>query len=350
MVFLYNNLEWAFNSPPKPHAFVNLPLESKISLTSFIKHLTLANIITGLVIFIIFFLLRNFIFIELYYKIIVTFLEDISFEFNVNKYLLLGIWAVISRFSLKGFIEDLLEVFSPQKLVIGHEKLPLFMNQDPLSEGKKGLKQSTGLVNNKISEQKIMDLTFTDLIRVEFDKFKSDMAKYSKSLQDRHHMFDRGKLTMDHTEVPGLLVMMLQDQTQFFNASILTRMEWTKVTQPTLPSDVKVKMSLYAENIYKLQNDHTKNIDKIRQINDDKQQVKEFFDLLNAYRNNVKKEIVKLETVSRDGFRENLPDLYKLKEFKQLINVDAPKVIKDVVDQDGYLKSKLSEIINAKKN
>lgn len=350
MVFIYNNLEWAFNSPPKPSAFVSLPLESKISLTSFIKHLTLANIITGLVIFIVFFLLRNFVFIELYYPIIVTLLENIYFELHINKDLLLGIWAVISRFSLKGFIEDFLEVFSSQKLVIGNENLPLFMNQDPISEGKKGLKQSVGLVNNQVSEQKIMDLTFTDLIRVEFDKFKTDMAKYSKSLHDRQHMFDRGTLSMNHSEVPGLLVMMLQDQTQFFNASILTRMEWTKVTQPILPSEVKVKMSSYAENIYKLQNDYTRNIDKIRQIEDNKQQVKEFFDLLNAYRNNVRKEIIKLETASRDGFRAFLPDLYKLKEFKQLVNVDAPKIIKEVVDQDAYLKTKLSEIINAKKN
>jgi hypothetical protein len=53
--------------------------------------------------------------------------------------------------------------------------------------------------------------------------------------------------------------------------------------------------------------------------------------------------------VSHDGFKKNLPDLYKLKEFKQLVNIDAPKVIKEVVDEDGYLKSKISEIINAKK-
>ena len=27
----YNSLEWALNSPPKPHAFVSLPLQSNIS-------------------------------------------------------------------------------------------------------------------------------------------------------------------------------------------------------------------------------------------------------------------------------------------------------------------------------
>jgi heme/copper-type cytochrome/quinol oxidase subunit 1 len=29
----YNSLEWCLNSPPKPHAFVSLPLQSKYSLS-----------------------------------------------------------------------------------------------------------------------------------------------------------------------------------------------------------------------------------------------------------------------------------------------------------------------------
>jgi hypothetical protein len=41
--------------------------------------------------------------------------------------------------------------------------------------------------------------------------------------------------------------------------------------------------------------------------------------------------------------------LAKSKEFKDLFNKDVPQTIKGVVDQDGYLRSKISEIINAKK-
>jgi hypothetical protein len=99
----------------------------------------------------------------------------------------------------------------------------------------------------------------------------------------------------------------------------------------------------------KLQRNHVENISKIAKISDEKQQVKEYFDLLNAYRNKVKKELSRLEIVSHDGFRKNIPELYKLKEFKELVNKDVPKVIKDVVENDGYLKTKISEIINAKK-
>lgn len=102
------------------------------------------------------------------------------------------------------------------------------------------------------------------------------------------------------------------------------------------------------KTIFSLKEEHTNSIAKIAKIKEEKQQVKEYFDLFNGYRNKVKKEITKLETLSRDGFRKHLPDLYKLKEFKQIVNIDAPKAIKEVVDQDGYLKSKISEIINAK--
>ena len=75
---------------------------------------------------------------------------------------------------------------------------------------------------------------------------------------------------------------MLQDQTQFYNASILTRIALVKVTEPNLPLDVKNKMLTIVQDIYKLQNEHTNNISKIRNIKEEKQQVKEYFDLLNA--------------------------------------------------------------------
>jgi hypothetical protein len=345
----YNSLEWALNSPPKPHAFVSLPLQSKITIKSFTKHLILINVLTGIIIFIAFFFFRNFIFPEACYIINFIILEDISIEFYINKDLFLGILAVISRFSLKGFVEDFLEVFLQPKLTIGDISSTLLMNTDQFTKEGDGSDKSTGLRDNSKMEQKVIDSIFTDSIKLEFNKFKEDMAKLAKSLKDRRMMYDQGKLTLDNPEVPNLLVMMLQDQTQFLNASILKRIEWLKVTRPSLPLLVREELSTIEKNIYGLQSNLRENITKIPNIQDEKQQVKEFFDIINAYRNKVRKEIIRLETVSHDGFKKNLPDLYKLKEFKQLVNIDAPKVIKEVVDEDGYLKSKISEIINAKK-
>ena len=36
----YNSLEWALNSPPKPHAFVSLPLQSSMTLAEILNELT----------------------------------------------------------------------------------------------------------------------------------------------------------------------------------------------------------------------------------------------------------------------------------------------------------------------
>jgi hypothetical protein len=139
--------------------------------------------------------------------------------------LFLGILAVISRFSLKGFVEDLLEVFLQPKLAIGDISSTLLMNTDQFTKEGGGSDKSTGLRDNSKLEQKVIDSIFTDSIKLEFIKFKEDMAKLAKSLKDRRMMYDQGKLTLDNPEVPNLLVMMLQDQTQFLNASILKRIE-----------------------------------------------------------------------------------------------------------------------------
>ena len=36
----YNSLEWALNSPPKPHAFVSLPLQSCMTITEILNEIT----------------------------------------------------------------------------------------------------------------------------------------------------------------------------------------------------------------------------------------------------------------------------------------------------------------------
>jgi hypothetical protein len=36
-----------------------------------------------------------------------------------------------------------------------------------------------------------------------------------------------------------------------------------------------------------------------------------------------------------------------MKQFKQLVNIEAPKAVKQVVDADANLKKRISEILNA---
>ena len=75
--------------------------------------------------------------------------------------------------------------------------------------------------------------------------------------------------------------------------------------------------------------------------------MKIFFDNLNAHRNRTNKLITKYENISHNAFKEHMSDIYKLKEFKQLVNIEGPKSIKEVVDQDSYLKKRIYEIINS---
>jgi len=354
-----------------------------ISLKNFTKHLTLANIVTGILIYIIFFIIRSYILSDIYYVIHLTFLDNMPLKFYIDKDLASGILAIICRFSLKGFVEAFLEVYGPPKLSIDNGTFA--MNEDNIE----GLNTTSGdnntttgvqsksknisgdnkevntgdskttLEDNNITsvdnktKQKILNTLYTETIQGEFKQFELLMSKTAKSLEDRNTMYNRGNISLNEPEVPTLLVMMIQDQTRFLNTTVIMRMEWIQVILPGLPehvkADIKVGLSEIAHTINKLQADNTSNIEKVRSIKDEKQQVKEFFDLTNAYRNKVRKEIIKYETLVHNGYKNNDPELYKTKEFKQLINKDVPQIIKKVVDQDSYLKSKISEIINAAK-
>jgi hypothetical protein len=73
-------------------------------------------------------------------------------------------------------------------------------------------------------ENKILDDIFMEVLRKEFLKFEAEMAKIKTSLQNRVEMFEGPALAMKDKGIPNILIMVLQDQTQFFNGSILNRM------------------------------------------------------------------------------------------------------------------------------
>jgi hypothetical protein len=173
----------------------------------------------------VFFLFRKYLFLESFYTTSLIILEDIPFDFYINKDLFLGILAVISRFSLKGFVEDLLDILLQPRLTIGDLSSPLCMNTDPNINHGGGSGNLSGQSDNSKLHQKVIDSIFTDTIKLEFLKFQEEMASLAKSLKGRRMMFDLGNNTLDKPDVPGVLVMMLQDQTQFLNASILKRIE-----------------------------------------------------------------------------------------------------------------------------
>lgn len=231
-----------------------------ISLKNFTKHLTLANIITGIIIYAIFFIIRSYILSDMFYLIRLTILDNMPLNFYVDKDLASGILAIICRFSLKGFVEAFLEVYGPQKLSIDNgtfamkgdkiEGLNTASGDNNTSTGDSNTTATTGeskitsgdgkvisddskatLEDNNITsvdnktKQKILNNLYTETIQGEFKQFELLMSKTAKSLEDRNTMYNRGNISLNEPEVPTLLVMMIQDQTRFLNTSIIMRME-----------------------------------------------------------------------------------------------------------------------------
>lgn len=344
----YSSLEWALTSPPKPHAFLSLPLQSKIGLKSFNKHLILTNVITGIVIFIAFFYFRSYIFPEACIEATFRLLDHKPSLYSINKDFFLGLLAVICRLSLKGFVEDCLAIFLLPQPTVGISDSRYFMTSNPpidMPASSSTLPESYSQLAMQIAN----DTLHIENFYKQFDLFKIDMDKYTELLTKRNNVFQGDTVSLDSPEVASTLVLLLQDQTQLLNSSILRRIKWVKCLTPGLPLNVNNEIDLLYKNIVVLQGNMTDELPRIIAIKDDKQQAKAYFSLLNGYRNNVRKELVKLETVAHHGFKNSAPQLYRMKQFKKLINVDVPKTINDVVEQDSYLKAKISKIINAQK-
>lgn len=78
-----------------------------------------------------------------------------------------------------------------------------------------------------------------------------------------------------------------------------------------------------------------------------KNNLKLFFNLTNEYRNSVRKELSKAEVIIQKGIKQSW--VFKEPEFKKMVNIDYPQANKAFNDQDGYLKKKVSEILNESK-
>jgi uncharacterized membrane protein YgcG len=96
------SLEWSLSSPPKPHAFISLPLQSKIGLNSLNKHFTIKKVFSGIIMVILFYFLRNYL-KDL--KLTVNIL-DASYIFFIPKELTSSTLCVAIKWILQGVIED----------------------------------------------------------------------------------------------------------------------------------------------------------------------------------------------------------------------------------------------------
>ena len=97
------SLEWSLSSPPKPHAFISLPLQSKIGLNSLKKHFTIKKVVLGIIMAILFYSLRSCLNDLI---LIVNTLEGSAYEFFLPKELTCSALCVVIKLILQGVIDD----------------------------------------------------------------------------------------------------------------------------------------------------------------------------------------------------------------------------------------------------
>jgi hypothetical protein len=96
------SLEWSLSSPPKPHAFISLPLQSKIGLNSLNKHFTIKKVFSGIIMAILFYSLRSY----LNDFILTVNIRDLNYNFNIPRELTSSMLCVVLKWVLQGVIED----------------------------------------------------------------------------------------------------------------------------------------------------------------------------------------------------------------------------------------------------
>jgi len=235
------------NSIPKPHPFVSLPLQSGIfKWPNVIKEVSLPKILTGITIFIGFYIIRTYVIpLEFEIPIKITLLEDLLVKFNISKDIFLGFLAVISRLFVLGFWQEVMRAFS-------HDNLPLALGpsiceNDPntlystMGKGENPSKQipdkevSGGAVggsgininpedpsfwSNLVSS--IRDET-RDLIHFIKDIGAKKLEKYNDLWSSDDPEMDRVVIVPENAE--GFITL-LQKQSNMFTAFVRNRMEW----------------------------------------------------------------------------------------------------------------------------
>jgi hypothetical protein len=166
--------------------------------------------------------------------------------------------------------------------------------------------------------------------------------EHYKKLPSSFSMYDKGAIDVVSNH--------LQGQAEILNSYIKMRLVWLDRIRINLsPENKQVFISKHSE----LKSLHGKFCDdtaKLVNISDAHEQARQFFIILNTYRNKTFKIVNMLESISHKDIQHNMPILYKNPEFKKLVNVDVPKSLKEVETEDSYLKSKISELINVKKS
>lgn len=323
--------------------------------------MTLPKIFTALTIFFFFYLMRTYIIpVDINIKIIL--LEDFIFKLTVWKDLLIGFFSAIFRLLVLGFWEEMLD--SPGKLPMGpygnsdlSNSYVLTMDNGKNHEQGSNAKQESNSelasenpdawydnISEEVKKQVGIDI-LADGIRGDTKTLNKSILAWAKLLEGYNDVsLDKIKLT---PETEDLLIDLLKNQSRALTHCMANRIDWVECRTTNVLEKNNTKVKDINLKLIEIQDYYFARVKGLSKIESKAAQVREFYATMNQYRNSVYKELNKAESIILEDIRTS--SLYKNTELKKVLNVEFTNAKKEFNTQDSYLKSKIGQILNAKK-
>lgn len=316
-------------------------------LKNVIKHISLSNILTALSVFFVIYILRTYVLSDIYLILVQ----------NLHIYidLLFGTLVVFVRLLFLGFWQEILRAIWP-----GHLSLDAYtskkanslsstdsnknVNQKPNKEELTEVKDDT---NDKNLDPEATVYTLSHVVKEDTKDLIEGLSVLTGYLNDRNKIFSPEKFK-DPVGYEKFLVEILKDQSNNFTKCVNIRMSWVQARSVNCLVENQSEIRQIHTNLLEIQKNYWSKLKDISKIDNEVKQAKELYANLNHYRNLALKELNKADEIILKDIRTS--DLNKYPELKKVLNAEYTQAKKEFNTQDGYLRMRISEILNAKKN
>lgn len=365
----YPSLEWGLSSPPKPHAFVSLPLQSRFF--SFINFKgVFINFFKNFLKYVIFILPFILVFKALY----TCWLNGVwDFQFFgqqlisnlpfVGKTFFNIIWKEesllstdiirhnqwIMELTFVGGLGASLGRAIVETYFINFTKVPTegetFMSSSNLNTLNSDSATQSGKSTSSITPSEAVDRFIKDVQEwtgVFVDSNKKSVDELTK-INKHNHLF-----RIDHPNAIEPFWKILNSHSDIVTTHISQRTYWIEQMSMYLDDDARNKLQEKMEKKDALFNDFLVNVEKLGDKEGDiKGKYTQFFNLTNAYRRGCLKEVNSMESIILENIRGGA--LGKNPDLKRAVHVEYAQAKKAFSVQDEILKKRMSEILNAPK-
>lgn len=204
------------------------------------------------------------------------------------------------------------------------------------------------------SAQKIpLDIETQVFLDILADEVKKDTQDMNEALLNRaKELKGYRDLPLDKLKlgngVEEALIRLLQDQSNVLTKYVTNRMTWLQSRALNALEENQIKIKEIHSKIVEIQKNYSSKVRLISKIDNETNQIKEFYATLNEYRNIVLKEVNKADIIILKDLKESR--LNKYSDLKKAIHTDYNAAKKEFNSNDSYLRMKVGEVINRKKD